>query len=112
MNQLLLGESPYGPTNYTMLNASTIFFEQNVYGDSEIYVCDASASAYLFTGPYGTADVFILGMGSSDEINHTYTTGNPNSSILDTSSGGTFKYKLGAWSDISLLDWNDPDGVC
>ncbi len=107
-----IGESPYGPTNYTMLNASTIFFEQDGWGDSEIYVCNPSASAYLFTGSWGTADVFILGLGSSDEINHTYTTGNPNSGILETSSGGTFKYKLGAWSDISLLDWNDPDGVC
>ena len=107
-----LGESPYGPTNYTMLNASTIFFEQDGWGDSEIYVCNPSANAYLSTGPWGTADVFILGLGSSDEINHTYTTGNPPSGILETSSGGTFKYKLGAWSDISLLDWNDPDGVC
>lgn len=107
-----LGESPYVQTNYTIVNATTIFFEQNAYGDSEIYVCDASAGAYLSTGAWGTADVFILGLGSSDEINHTYTTGNPPSGILETSSGGTFKYKLGAWSDISLLDWNDPDGVC
>ena len=51
--------------------------------------------------------MFILGLGSSDEINHAYTAGNPNSGILETSSGGTFKYKLGAWSDLSLLDWND-----
>ena len=106
------GESPYGPTNYTIVNATTIFFEQSAYGDSEIYVCDASASAYLSTGAWGTADVYIFGLGSSEEINHTYTTGNPNSGILETSSGGTFNYKLGAWSDISLLDWNDSDGVC
>ena len=107
-----LGESPYGPTNYTIVNATTIFFEQNGYGDSEIYICDAGASAYLSTGAWGTADVYILGLGSSEERSHTFTTGNPNSGILSTSSGGTFNYKLGAWSDISLLDWNDPDGAC
>jgi len=107
-----LGDSVSGSTNYTIVNATTIFFEQNAYGDSKIYVCDDSAIAYLYTGAYGTADVYILGLGSSDEINHTYTTGNPNSGILETSSGGTFNYKLNSWSDISLLDWNDPDGVC
>ena len=101
-------------TNFTLLNATTFFFFQSYEGTSEIYVCDASANAYFATGYGGTVDVYILGLGASDERHISWTSGSFNEGHFTTSSGGNFAWgdPLGYGSDISFLDWTDPDGVC
>ena len=112
---IILEEFPYASANYTLLNATTIFFFQDPYGDSEVYVCDASATAYFDTASDGTVDVYILGLGTSDERLISHSMGSPNAGSFTTSSGGTFTWgdpSLGYQSDISFLDWTDPNGVC
>ena len=100
--------------NYTLLNATTFFFYQSYEGTSEIYVCDASASAYFDTDYGGTVDVYVLGLGASNERHISWTSGSSNEGYFTTNSGGHFAWgdPLGYGSDISFLDWNDPDGVC
>lgn len=113
-DSVILREAPFiTSTNYTLLNATTIFYYQNGQS-SEIYVCDASATAYFDTGSDGTVDVYVLGLGTSDERHISWTSGSSNTGSLTTSSGGTFTWgdPLGYQSDISFLDWTDPDGVC
>ena len=111
---IIIEEFPYASANYTLLNATTIFFFQGGYGNSEVYVCDASATAYFDTSLDGTLDVYILGLGTSDERHISWTSGSANTGSFTTSSGGTFTWgdPLGYQSDISFLDWTDPDGVC
>ena len=101
-------------TNFTLLNATTFFFFQGFEGTSEIYVCDASADAYVDTNYGGTVDVYILGLGASDERHISWTSGSSNKGHFTTNSGGNFAWgdPLGYGSDISFLDWTDPDGVC
>ena len=100
--------------NYTLLNATTFFFFQGYEGTTEIYVCDAGASAYFDTEYGGTVDVYVLGLGASNESHISWTAGSSNQGYFITNSGGHFAWgdPLGYGSDISFLDWNDPDGVC
>ena len=111
---VIIGEAYGASTNHTILNATTIFHLQGYGGTSDIFVCDASATAYFDTGYDGTVDVYILGLGTSDERHISWTSGSSNTGSLTTSSGGTFTWgdPLGYQSDISFLDWTDPDGVC
>ena len=97
-------------TNHTLPNASLIFFDVGTYGDSTIYVCDVNADAYFHASAYGTIDVYILGLGTSNE--HHVTTSYQNSGSITTSTGGSFHWDISAYADISFLDWTDPDGVC
>ena len=100
--------------NYTLLNATTFFFFQSYEGTSDIYVCDASASAYFDTGYGGTVDVYVLGLGASNERHISWTSGSSNEGYFTTNSGGNFAWgdPLSYGSDISFLDWTDTDGVC
>ena len=111
---IIIEEFPYASANYTLLNATMLFFFQDAYGHSEVYVCDASATAYFDTGSDGTVDVYILGLGTSDERHISHSIGSPNAGSFTTSSGGAFTWgdPLAWGSDISFIDWTDPDGVC
>ena len=110
---VLIDDQDYETTNHTLPNASLIFFEGGGYGDSTIYVCDTNADAYFDVSQYGTLDVYILGLGTSNEHHVSWAIGsNSNEGSITTSTGGSFHWDLSQYSDISFLDWTDPDGVC
>ena len=64
---VLIEEQYYKTTNHTFPNASLIFFNGGHGGDSTFYVCDVNADAYFRASQYGTLDVYILGLGTSNE---------------------------------------------
>jgi hypothetical protein len=111
---VLIEDQDYETTNHTLPNASLIFFEGGGYGDSTIYVCDVNADAYFDVSQYGTLDVYILGLGTSNEHHVSFSiASHPNEGSITTSTGhGSFHWDLSQYSDISFLDWTDPDGVC
>ena len=111
---VLIEEQHYKTTNHTFPNASFIFFNGGHGGDSTFYVCDVNADAYFRASQYGTLDVYILGLGTSNEHHVSYVFGDfeHNDGSITTSTGGSFHWDLSQNSDISFLDWTDPDGVC
>ena len=111
---VLIEEQAYETTNHTLPNASLIFFDGGQHGDSTFYVCDVNADAYFGVSQYGTLDVYILGLGTSNEHHVSYVFGDfeNNDGSITTSTGGSFHWVLSQNSDISFLDWTDPDGVC
>ena len=93
-----------------MLNASSIFYDQGVSGDSVIYVCDPSADAYFKTGTYGTMDVHILGLGASNEHEVAWSSGSSNKGSITTTSGGTFAW--GGSASYDTLEYNSDIAFC
>ena len=110
---VIISEQSYVTTNHTLQGVGpSIFFDGGTYGDSTIYVCDANADAYFEASQYGTIDVYILTGNHLDE-HYTWASGSSsNQGSITINSGGSFHWDLSQYSDISFLDWTDPDGVC
>ena len=97
--------------NHTLSNVSTFFYNVNLYGEAELYVCDAEADAYLDLEAYGSLDVHILYLGEDNEDTISTST-STNQGSLVTPPGGLFEWDIDSFADFSINHWTDPDGVC
>ena len=88
-----------------------VLLHVNLYGEAELYVCDADADAHLYLEAYGSLDVHILYLGEDNEDTISTST-STNQGSLVTPSGGLFEWDIDRFADFSINHWTDPDGVC